>query len=326
MLVRLQLGTPFQNVLRPQAEQQITALKVRPVTPGAALRHRKCNVVIQPNVQPARPLLEFAGHEIHRRRADESGDKLRLRRVVEIVRRADLLYQAVIHHHHPIGKCHGLDLIVGDIDRGSADFLMHPLDFDAHLHPQLGIEVGKRFIEQKHFGIAHDGAAHRHALALSAGELLWLAFEKRADVEDPGGVLDPDPDLVFRDLFEAQAERHVLEHRHVRVQGVILKHHGDVAILRRHVIHYGAAHQDFAGADVLQACDHAQRRALAAARRPHQNDELLVQDFQIDPPHGGGVVIVLGHLAQRYLGHRSVSMVCSRGKVACAPSPWWRRR
>src|SRR6266404_2344078 len=301
-------------------------MKVRPVTPGAALRHRKRNVFVQPDLQPAGHLLEFAGREIHRRRADEPGDKLRLRRVVEIVRRADLFYQAVIHHYHPVRERHGFDLIVGDIDGGGAHFLVNPLDLDAHLHAQLGIEVGKRFIEQKHFGIAHDGATHRHTLALSAGELLWLAFEKRAYVEDPGGVLDPDPDLVFRDLFETQPKRHVLVHRHVRVQGVILKHHGDVAILRGHVIYHRAAHQDFAAGDVLQTRYHAQGRALAAARRPDQNDELLVQDFQIDPSHGGGVVVGLGHLAQRYLGHWSVSTVSSRRKVACTASPWWRRR
>jgi len=34
----------------------------------------------------------------------------------------------------------------------------------------------------------------------------------------------------------AAPKRHVLAHRHVRVERVVLEHHGDVAVLRRHVV------------------------------------------------------------------------------------------
>ena len=45
---------------------------------------------------------------------------------------------------------------------------MHLLDFGAHLNAKLGVQVGKRLIEQEHLGVAHNGAAHRHALTLPA--------------------------------------------------------------------------------------------------------------------------------------------------------------
>ena len=53
------------------------------------------------------------------------------------------------------------------------------LDLEAHLHAQLGVEVGQRLVEQEHRRLAHDGAAHRHALALAAGKLARLALEQR---------------------------------------------------------------------------------------------------------------------------------------------------
>src|SRR4029453_10979055 len=46
--------------------------------------------------------------------------------------------------------------------------------------------------------VAHDGAAHRPALALAAGELLGLAVEQLGDREDARGVVHPRPDLVAR--------------------------------------------------------------------------------------------------------------------------------
>ena len=132
-----------------------------------------------------------AGNEIHRRRADEAGDEARARRVVELVRRTDLLDHAVVHDDHAIGERHRLDLVVGDVDGRGAHLLVHPLDLDAHLHAQLRVEVGQRLVEQEHFWIAHDRAAHGDALALPAGELLRLAVEQLGDVEDAGGLVDP---------------------------------------------------------------------------------------------------------------------------------------
>ena len=64
--------------------------------------------------------------------------------------------------------------------------LMQLLDLGAHLHAQLGVEVGQRLVEQEHLRIAHDGAAHGDALALAAGELARIAVEQRLEAEDLG--------------------------------------------------------------------------------------------------------------------------------------------
>ena len=50
-------------------------------------------------------------------------------------------------------------------------------------HPQRGVEVGERLVEEEDPRVAHDGAADRHALALAAGELLRQAVEQVVDLQ-----------------------------------------------------------------------------------------------------------------------------------------------
>ena len=150
--------------------------------------------------------LHLALEEIHRRRADEAGDELVVRTVVEFERRAHLLDDAVMHHHDLVGHGHGFDLVVGDVDRRGLEPLMQFLDLGAHRDAQLGVEVGQRLVEQEHLRIAHDGAAHRDALALAAGQLPRIAVEQRRQREDFGGALDARsrsrPALAPRSLSE----------------------------------------------------------------------------------------------------------------------------
>ena len=96
-------------------------------------------------------------------------------------------------------------------------------------------------------------------------------------------MLDALLDLGLGNLPQLEPERHVLEDRHVRIERVVLEHHGDVAILRRQVVDHLAADRDVAGSDFLEARDHAQRRALAAAGRADQHDELVVRDVEMMP-------------------------------------------
>ena len=53
-------------------------------------------------------------------------------------------------------------------------------------------------------------------------------------------------DLALRLLRQRQRERHVVAHRHVRIERVVLEHHRDVALLRRHAVHDAAADRDLA--------------------------------------------------------------------------------
>jgi hypothetical protein len=161
------------------------------------------------------------------------------------------------------------------------------LDLDAHLHPQLGVEVRQRLVEQEHLRIADDGAAHRDALALAAGKLAGKPFQIGAQSEDFGGALHPRVDLRFRRAAQPQRKAHVRRDRHVRIERVVLEHHGDVALLGRQVVHHPVADADFAGGDVLQSRDHAQQGGLAAAGRADQDDELAIANGNVDAMNDG---------------------------------------
>src|SRR5262245_16544966 len=125
-------------------------------------------------------------------------------------------------------------------------------------------------------------------------------------------MLDTLLDLSLGKFAQLQAEGHIVEGRHVRIERVILEYHGDVAIFRRQIVDHLTADADVAGGDFLQPRDHPQRRRLAAARRPDQYDELVVGDVEIDRADGFDVAVFLHDLTQRDFSH--------------AVSPWWRRR
>ena len=225
-------------------------------------------------------------HQIHRRRADEGGDEGGRGLLIDVERIADLLDPAAIHHHQNIGQRHRLELVVGDVDRGGLQSPLQFADLDAHGDAQLGVEVRQRLVEQKHLRLAHDGAAHRDALALAAGELLRLAIEHGAEFENAGGFLDAGVDLGLRHAPVAQAIGHVVVDAHMRIERVVLEHHGDVAVGRLDLVDDAAADIDLAAGDGLEARDHAQQRGLAAAGGADQHAELAVADLEVDALDG----------------------------------------
>ena len=52
-----------------------------------------------------------------------------------------LSYKAVFHDNHPVGKAHGLNPVMGDIDSGDAQGFLDFPDFDTHLLAKQCIEV-----------------------------------------------------------------------------------------------------------------------------------------------------------------------------------------
>ena len=76
-----------------------------------------------------------------------------------------------MHDGDPVGNRQGFFLVVGDIHRGNAHLLLDVFDGVAHLHTQLGVQVGQGFVHQQHLGMDDDGPGQGHALLLAAGEL-----------------------------------------------------------------------------------------------------------------------------------------------------------
>ena len=181
---------------------------------------------------------------------------------------------------------------------------MQPADFHAHLHAHLCVQVRQGLVEQEDFRLAHDRAADRDALALPAGQRLGPAFQQLPDPEDLRRFVDAFLDDRLTELSELQAEGHVVEHRHVGIQSVVLEHHRDVAVLRRNVVHHAVPDGDRPGADLLESSHHAESGGLAASGRSHEHDKFLVRDGEVEILHGHDIAgIGLANVLQFHIGH-----------------------
>ena len=151
------------------------------------------------------------------------------------------------------------------VDGGGLETLVQQHELPSHLHAELRVEVGERFVHQEGLGFAHHRATHRDALPLSTGELRRPALQQRQEPEDPRGIEHALFELPFGGLPELQPERQVLLDGHVRVQRVALEHHRDVSRLRLQIGDLAVADHDLSGRDVLEAGDHPQDRGLPAS-------------------------------------------------------------
>jgi hypothetical protein len=176
---------------------------------------------------------------------------------------------------------------VGDVDGGDAEAALQGGDLGAGLHAELGVEVGQGFVHEEALRLADDRPAHRDALSLPAGERLGLAVEVRGEVEDLGGVLDAAADVGPVHAGDLQGEAHVVRDGHVRVERVVLEHHGDVAVLRGDVGDVAVADADRPAVDLLEPGEHPQAGRLAAARGADQDEELAVGDVEVQRVDSG---------------------------------------
>jgi len=73
----------------------------------------------------------------------------------------------------------------------------------------------------------------------------------------------------------------------VRVQGVVLEDHRDVAVLGLHVGDVAVTDEHPTGVDVFEAGEHAQRGRLAAAGGADEDEELAIADVEVEPVDSG---------------------------------------
>ena len=184
------------------------------------------------------------------------------------------------------------------VDEGGAQALVQSDELGAHLGAQLGVEVGERLVHEEDLGLLDHGAGKGHALALASRELRGLSVKVLLEADDVGELLDAPVSLRLGDLGVDEAELHVLSNGHGGVEGVVLEDHGDVALAGLGVVHADAVDEEVAGADFLQAGNHAQRRCLAAAGRANEHGEATVLDGEVHVLYDRRLVLVgLAHMS-----------------------------
>ena len=93
------------------------------------------------------------------------------------------------------------------------------------------------------------------------------------------------PDLRLGHAALAQAEGHVLEHRHVGEERIGLKHHAEPPLVGRARRHVLAVDDHAAGARRHEARDQVERRRLPAARRAEEREQLALVHREVEGIH-----------------------------------------
>ena len=201
-----------------------------------------------------------ARHDSSRQRvdlADEIGGEETRRTRIDLLRRAHLLHASVVHDHDAIGQTHGLVLVVRHVNGRRAEALLQAPQFAAHLHAQLGVEVGQRFVEQQQVRLHDQCTRQRDALLLAARELARETARHRFEAYRLqrgryGRNARAGPDLCGRAANTRRSRTPT-----VRKQRVILEHHADAPAMRRQRLYRLPIDQDFAcvgAARIRPAC------------------------------------------------------------------------
>ena len=304
-----------ENVFRADSQGDLTAAPVLMEVQPRQRQPQACG--LQPQLPSAGGNLPF--QEVHLRRSHEPGHKSVGRPIVEIEGGIHLLEDPLVHDGNAVPHGHGLDLVMGHVDRGHSQPAVEPDELGPGGHPQLGIQVGQGFIHQERLGLADDGPPQSHPLALPAGKCLGTPPQHLLKLQHPGNGLDASIDILSLPLPglavehpsqrtvggrpKAQAEGQVFPDVHMGIEGVVLKHHGHVPVLGRKDVHPAVPDRDLSAGQLFQAGNAAQHRALTAARGPDQDQELPVGDLQAQVVHRCHFTEPLGEILQPDLGH-----------------------
>ncbi len=229
-------------------------------------------------------------------------------RVVDLLRRPDLLEHTVAHDRDAMAHRHRLDLVVRDVDHRRLEPALQLDELGTRLHAQRRVEVGERLVHQERLRAAHDRPRERDALPLSAGELRGLALHQLTEPEGFGRGAHQLLALGRRQLAALQRELDVPLHGHVRVQRVALEHHRDVAILGLDVVDDAIADADVAVRRILEPRDHPEGGGLPAARRPEKHEEFVVLGLEIEVAHRNDIPEALRHMVEHDPSHRDVRL------------------
>ena len=144
---------------------------------------------------------------------EEAHHELRSRRVVELVRAADLLDGTVVDHHDLVGDLEGLFLVMGDEHGGDVHLVVQPAQPGPQLLADLGVQGPERLVQQQHGRLDRQRPGQRHPLSLTAGQLRRHPIGELGQVNQRQQLVDLGRDLLLRPLPDLEAESDVLRPR-----------------------------------------------------------------------------------------------------------------
>ena len=214
--------------------------------------------------------------------ADEVRDEGVCRFVVDGFGVADLLDGAVLHDDNRVGHGQRFLLVMGDEDERNAQPLLHGFQFQLHFLAKLQVKRAQRLVQQENLRLVDQTARNRHALLLATRKRVHMALFVPLQVHQLQHLPDFFGNLLLRQLLQLQSEGDVVVHVQVREERVFLEDRVDAALVGRQRGNILPAEEHLPLRRRLESADDAQRRRLAAARRPKQGNEFLLADVKVD--------------------------------------------
>ena len=182
---------------------------------------------------------------------------------------ADLFYFAAVHQHHAVGHFQRFFLVVRDKNAGHVQVVVQAAQPAAQFFAHLGVQRAKGFVQQQNLGLYRQGTGQGNALALAAGELCRVAVGEPIELHQAQQRMhfffDDRLGRPGRARLHAQAKGHVVKHRHVAEQCIVLKHKAHIALAHIEVGGVLAAEQNIAVVGSFQPGNDAQQRGFSAA-------------------------------------------------------------
>ena len=111
--------------------------------------------------------------------------------VVDLVRRAELVQLAAVHHRDLVGHAHGLDLVVGDVDHRLLQLALDALQLAAHILAESGVQIAERLVEQEDAGLRDHAAAERDLLHVVDAQAPGVHRQHRRELQQLGDLAAP---------------------------------------------------------------------------------------------------------------------------------------
>ena len=210
------------------------------------------------------------------------------------------------------------------------------LDLRPHQRPRLGIEAGRRLVEEQHLRAVDQAQRDVEATLHAAGVRLDLALGGVGEPEALELLVGAPAQLHARDAVELALEHEVLAARGLHVAAVLLADDADRAPdLQRRAEHVVPGHPGASGVRSREGREDPDGGGFAGAVRPEQAEDGAGLDGEIEAVEGLDLPVALreavglDRVLEHCLSHLeqcSTPVQCSCQMTAVPDPPWWRRR
>ena len=198
------------------------------------------------------------------------------------------------HHHDPVGEEHRLGDRVGDEDHGGAGLGADPHQLGLHALAGHLVERAERLVHQQQPRPLGERPGDRDALLHAARELVGVPVGEVGEADQLEQLGDARRARGAVDAVQLERQLDVRRDRAPRQQARLLE--GDAVVLVEPGLPRAACRRPSIVPPVglVEVGDQAQQRALAAAARPDQRDELAGGDVEVDVVERVHVVVLAG--------------------------------